>query len=186
MRRLKFIQVIAGVALPFPLRAGSPVRKKLESIEKKSVPSGETVRFSRQELLEFAHEELREKKVNGIWNPTFTLGTNHATGAATVDFHRLQASVQERPPGILSRLLLSGARRVEVEVRLSSERGWARVDVLSAEVDGWNIEGRALEWLINTYVMSRYPKARINEWFELESNVRQVALSPAELTVLIA
>lgn len=184
MRRSTFLTLLPWAAL-LPAAPVS-VRRKLEAIEQKRVPSGDTVRFSRQELLDFTHEELRAKRVNGIWNPTFTLGANHASGSATVDFHKLQESVQGRPPGILSRLLLSGARRVEAEVRLSSERGWARIDVLSVEIDGWNIEGRALEWMINNYVLSRYPKAKINEWFELESNVRQVVLTPSELAVLIA
>lgn len=184
MRRSSFLTLLASAAvLP---AAPSSVRRKLEAIEQKKVPSGQSVRFTRQELLDFTHEELRAKRVNGIWNPTFTLGANLASGSATVDFHQLQQSVQGRPPGILSRLLLSGSRRIEVEVRLSSQRGWARIDLLSVEVDGWNIEGRALEWMINNYVLSRYPKAKINEWFELESNVRQVELTPAELTVLIA
>ncbi len=162
------------------------MRAKLDAIEKNQVPSGETVRFERQELLDYAREELVRKKVTGIRNTHFTFSHNRATGAAIVDFHRVQESVQGRPPGILSRLLLSGERSVEVDLRLSSERGWCRVDLLSVEVDGWDINGRALDWLIENYVMQRYPKAKINEWFQLESNIKQVALTPAELRVLIA
>jgi len=162
------------------------MRAKLDAIENKQVPSGQTVRFARQELLDYAREELVRKKVSGIRNINFVLANNHATGAALIDFHRVQESVQGHPPGILSRLLLSGERSVEVELRLSSERGWCRIDVMSVEVDGWDINGRALDWLIDNYVMRRYPRAKINTWFQLESNIKQVALTPSELTVLIA
>ena len=162
------------------------MRAKLDAIEKNQVASGEVIRFPRQELLEYAREELARKKVSGVRNPNFILAANRVAGSAIVDFHRLQESVEGRPPGMLSRLLLSGERHVEAELRLSSERGWCRIDLLSVKVDGWEIEGRALDWLIQNYVLRRYPNAKINTWFELESNIRQVALTPSELTVLIA
>ena len=161
------------------------MRAKLDAIEKKQVPSGETIRFARQELLDYAREELVRNKVSGVRNTNFVLADNQATCSAIIDFHQLQQSVQGRPPGILSRLLLSGERDVEVQLRLSSERGWCRIDLLSVEVDGWDINGRALEWLIDNYVMRRYPRAKVNTWFELESNIRQVSLTPAELRVVI-
>jgi hypothetical protein len=162
------------------------VRAKLDAIEKRELPSGEIVRFQRQELLDYAREEISRNRISGIRNPNFVLSANHATCSALIDFHRLQESVQGSPPGMLSRLLLSGERRVEVELRLSSQRGWCRVDLLSVEVNGWDIEGAALDWLLENYVMPRYPKAKINDWFQLEDNIKQVALTPSELTVLIA
>jgi len=186
MRRLQFLRLVLFGALALRASAQIPARRKLEAIDKGQVASGETVRFSRQELLEYAREELSRNKVRGVRSPNFLLGANHATGSAHVDFHLLQGSVRGRPPGILSRLLLSGERYLEVELRLSSERGWCRIDLLSVEVDGWDINGKALEWLIQNYVMQRYPNAKINTWFQLENNIKQVALTPAELRVLIA
>ncbi|MEP7366160.1 MAG: hypothetical protein ABI972_23120 [Acidobacteriota bacterium] len=189
MQRYSFLRLLLMLpaGLPRALRAAPrSMRAKLDAIENKQVPSGETIHFARQELLDYAREELVRNKVSGIRNANFVLANNYATCSASIDFHRVQESVQGRPPGMLSRLLLSGERDVEVELRLSSERGWCRVDVLSVEVDGWDVSGRALDWLIDNYVKSRYPRAKINAWFELESNIKQVALTPAELKVLIA
>ena len=186
MNRLKFLRLLVTVVHPFLAFTQDSARRKLESIEKKQIPSGGAVHFSRQELLTYAREELVRNRTRGIRNTNFVLANGHATCSALIDFHLLQESVQGRPPGVLSRLLLSGERSVEVELRLSSERGWCRIDVLSVEVNGWDIEGAALDWLVENYVKSRYPRARINEWFELEDNIRQVVLTPAELTVLIA
>jgi len=185
MTRLAFILTLAGAGRCLRAARGSPARAKLEAIEKKTVPSGQTVRFTSGELLDYAREELVRKQVRGVRTSSFQLGMNQAEGSAWIEFNQVSESVVGRPPGMLSRLLLRGERQVDVAVRVSSQDGWCRVDLLSVEVDGWNLEGRALDWVIANYVLPRYPNAKINNWFQLESNIRRVSVTPAAVAVQI-
>lgn len=185
MTRLAFLLALASTGGRLRGAGGSPARAKLEAIEKNTVPSGQTVRFTSGELLDYAREELLRKKVRGVRTPSFRLGTSQAEGSAWIDFRKVSESVEGRPPGLVSRLLLSGERLVDVEVRVTSQDGWCRVDLLSVDVDGWNLEGRALDWVIANYVLPRYPNAKLNTWFQLESNIRRVAVTPDAVAVQI-
>ena len=76
------------------------------------------------------------------------------------------------------RKLLEGEREVAVTARVSSGYGKATVHLQRVEVSGIPIEGTALDFLINNYLVPNYPEAKIGRPFELHKRVDRIEVSP--------
>ncbi|MBM3796726.1 MAG: hypothetical protein FJW31_22330 [Acidobacteria bacterium] len=156
-------------------------KRKALLIETDRVPPQGSVFFTPGEVNAYAAAEARKEVPNGLRNPRIMLGSNTMTGSALIDFEQVQTA-SGNPPGALLGWLLRGERVVTVQVGVRSGQGSAQVDVRSVTVSGATLSGRALDAIINYYVLPRYPEAASGRPFQLRHNVREVAVTPGGVT----
>jgi hypothetical protein len=155
------IVVVAAIAASL-LGAGS-VQRKFEAIESGSLRPGSSVVFTPGEINAWAKTQA-PSDLRGI---QIAFETGRVTASAQVDFK------------------VGGAHPVTVTARLESRNGEARVDVERVEISGVPIEGPALDLLIRTFLMPRFPDARVDEWFRLDWRIDRIAVSPLGVAVYI-
>ena len=156
-------------------------KRKALLIEADQVPAFGSVSFTAGELNEYAAVEAKKEVPEGLRAPKLILGTGTLRGTAWIDFAKAQTS-RGNPPGLLLAWLLRGERLVTVDVNVESGNGTARMDVQSVTVGNATLSGRALELVIEYYVLPRFPDAAIGRPFQLRHNVKKVAVTPTGVT----
>ena len=171
-------------AAPTPTPEYMAALRKMQSIEKDTAPAHSTVTFSSAELNAYAKFRAAEIAPDAVRNTRLELRNGEAAGSAMIDFVKLQKA-QGQAPGRLLSWLLSGERPVTVTVRVNSGNRQCQVDVLSVQVSGVTIEGRMLDFLIDNYLLPRYPDATIGEPFELRHRVEKIEVAAGRVNVRI-
>jgi hypothetical protein len=169
MRGLSFASALVLAASLFATHTDYlSAKQKFQSIEKHKVASGARVPITSEELNSYVRAELPKVAPEGIRQPVVELpGNNRATGRAMIDFVKLR-SAQGKPPGWLLRNLLQGEHEVMVTTTVQSGGGSAVVNVERVEVSGVPISGSALDYLIENYVIPKYPDVKIGKPFQLK------------------
>jgi hypothetical protein len=190
------IDVVArkSILLALPLVAASLVysgatgyltaQRKLDEIASDRLKPGTRVTLTGGELNAYVAEQARRSFPEGVRQPQVSLGANMGTGSALIDFNKIRRARGESP-GWLASKLLDGERPVKVNARLSSGGGRAQVDVESVEISGMTIDGRLLDFMIDNYLRSYYPSAKVGQPFELGHNIERIEVRPAGVDVLI-
>lgn len=156
-------------------------KQKFDAIEAGHLRSGSRVLLSYAELNAWVAREAPA----GVRNPQVSVAAREiATGAALIDFGKLQRSAGGQPGWLLSKLL-DGERPVRVTARIRSSDGHATVDVQRVEVSGLVIDGRTLDFLIQNFLMPMYPDAVVGRPFELGHRIDRLDISPATVAVLL-
>ena len=153
-------------------------KRKALLIETDRVPPRGAVTFTPGEVNAYAAEEARKEVPAGLRLPKLVLGSGRITGTAMIDFAEVQTS-RGNPPGMLLAMLLRGEREVTVDIGVVSDKGTARMDVQSVKVGSAVLTGRALEMVIEYYVMPRFPDAAIGRPFALRHNIKRISVTPA-------
>ena len=154
------------------------VKRKFREIETRQAKPGSRIPISSQELNAYVETELPLVAPQGVRKPHVDLhGNNTATGSALVDFIQLR-SAQGKPTSWLLRRLLEGEKEVKVTTHVTSGNGTATVDVQRVEVGGLQIQGAALDFLINNYLIPNYPEAKIGRPFKLHERVDHLEVAP--------
>ena len=125
-----------------------------------------------------AHRFLR-RTVASLWGAALlALGGCSALPATSVRFDETPriAVMSAFEPELV---LLRGEREVTVEVGVVSDKGTARMDVHRVKVGNAVLAGRALEMVIDYYVMPRFPDAAIGRPFALRHNIKRISVTPA-------
>lgn len=159
-------------------------RVKIALIEGERLPAGNRVVLTSRELNAYLVGKIHQDIPPGVRNPRIQLGLHSATGTALVDFGKLRRA-QGRPPGWLLARLIDGERPVRVTAAIRSAGGEATVDVESVEISGYVIDGRALDFLVQNFLMPQYPDAAIGRPFQLRHRIDRLELRPAAVTVVI-
>lgn len=159
-------------------------RRKLDLIESGRLPPGSRVELTGSELNAYVAREVALAVPEGVRQPRLVLGAHSATATGLVDFGRLRRA-QGKEPGWLLGKLLDGERPVRVTASIQSAGGTARVDVERVEISGLAIEGRALDFLVENFLLPRYPQAAIGRPFELGHRIERLDVQPAAAAVLI-
>jgi hypothetical protein len=155
--------------------------RKFEAIENDQLKPGARVELTLPELTAYAQREAPA----GVRNPRIQVTAPEiATGAALVDFDKVQRSLG-REPGWLTRALLSGERPVSVTARISSAGGKATVEVRRVEISGMEIEGATLNFLVENLLVPLYPGAAINRPFELGHRIDRIDVQANAVSVVI-
>ncbi len=153
-------------------------KKKFQAIDKQTVKPGSKMAVTSSELNAYVQTELPKVAPEGIRDPNVELiGNNTASGKVMVDFLKLR-SARGKSTSWIMRKLLEGEREVAVTARVSSGYGKATVHLQRVEVSGIPIEGTALDFLINNYLIPNYPEAKIGRPFELHKRVDRIEVSP--------
>ncbi len=159
-------------------------KKKLEMIETDRAPRGSRVTFTTQELNAYVAGELPEVAPQGVRNTRLQLGRGSATGSALIDFVKLREGKGIRTGWFMAKLL-SGERPVTVTARIQSASGRATVDLERVEISGVPISGGALDFLIQNFLLARFPTAKIGEPFELDHGVERLDVRPDAVRVVM-
>jgi hypothetical protein len=172
------ILILLAVVCAATVEELQSAKRKAQAIEADRVPPQGSVSFTPGEVNAYAAEEVRKEVPDGLRSPKLELGAGTARGMALIDFGKIQTA-KGSPSGLLLGMLLRGERQVAVDVAVQSENGTARVDVQSVSIGSAKLSGRALEMVIEYYVLPRYPDAAIGRPFQLRHNIKQVTVSPA-------
>lgn len=162
----------------------SSAKHKIELIEQEKLKPGKRVMVTTRELNAYVREEVVKVAPQGVADPRLELGIGRALGFARIDFLKVKQA-QGKPSGWLMQKLLQGERPVAVTVRVQSGGGQARVDVERVEISGVAVEGRALDFLIQQYVIPNFPDAKIGQPFKLDHRVDRLEIKPAGVVAVI-
>jgi hypothetical protein len=161
------------------------IQRKFDAIEQNRVKAGTRVALPASELTAYAQVELPAVAPQGIRNPSVELvGNNVAVGHAVVNFAKLQTASGEAA-GFMMSALLAGEREVLVRARIRSAGGSATVILERVEVSGVPLQGAALDFLIDNYLMPRYPDAKINRPFALPYRIDSLQVTPGVAYVVM-
>ncbi len=184
MTRLACLLTLLGLACAGTVAEYQSAKRKALLIEADRVPPLGSISFTPGEVNEYAAEEARKEVPEGLRSPKLVLGAGSVRGMAWIDFAKAQTS-RGNPPGFLLAWLLRGERLVTVDVAVESGDGAARMDVQSVTIGDATLSGRALEMVIEYYVLPRFPDAAIGRPFQLRHNVKKIAVSPAGVTFVL-
>ena len=159
------------------LRGETSARRKLNRLQDDTAPAGWTT-FSLKEVNQLAAEEIAASGLTGVSDPRVVLGNNTAIGTARIDFARVRESATGEAPGTLGRMLLGGDKDVLVEASFQSGDGMCTIDVVRASVNGLELRGRLLDWIIENYLLPLYPEAKIGKPFAMGHRVERVEITP--------
>jgi len=167
--------------------AGAPLddlrtaTRKIDDIKYDRLDAGSTVDLSLREL----NAWVRGQVPAGVRDATLRIDVpGVATGTAMVDLAKVSRS-QGFEPGWLLEKLLEGEHPVKVTARIRSAKGSATVDVQRVEISGLEIDGKTLDMLIHSVVLSIYPNAAVGRPFELGHNIERLDVQPAVVRVVI-
>jgi hypothetical protein len=152
-------------------------KRKFQAIDKKPPKPGTRISLTASELNAYVQTELPLVAPPGIRDPKVDLqGNNVATGRALIDFVKLRSG-QGKSTNWMMRKLFDGEREVAVTTRVNSGGGQATVDLQSVEIGGIQIQGAALDFIINNYLIPNYPDAKIGKPFALHKHVEKIEVS---------
>src|SRR5262245_5668692 len=152
-------------------------KRKFHTIDSKPPKPGTRIALTASELNAYVQTELPLVAPPGIRDPKVDLkGDNVATGRAMIDFLKLR-SAQGKNTNWMMRKLLEGEREVAVTTRVNSGGGQATVYLQSVEVGGIQIQGAALDFIINNYLAPNYPDAKIGKPFALHKHVDKIEVA---------
>lgn len=159
-------------------------RRKLDLIEGDRAPAGAVYSFTKAEIEAWAAVEIPEQVPEGFRKATVDLGSNTATGHALIDFMRLRHA-KGAPKNWFIDKLLEGERPVAVTVEVTSANGSCTVFLRSLEISGVAAAGSVLDFLVQTFFLSLFPDAKINEPFKLDYRVDRIVVRPNAVWVKI-
>ncbi|HWR54158.1 MAG TPA: hypothetical protein VN428_23815 [Bryobacteraceae bacterium] len=175
--------VLAGLTAASPEYLSA--QRKIDRLRADRVPAGSKVTLTPAELNAYVRAQAPTIAREGIRDPRIELGDSRATAHAYIDFPKLRRS-QGQPMGWFLSRLLSGERPVRVEGRIVSSAGRATVEVDRVEVSGIPLTGSALDYVIDNYLHSYYPEAKIGKPFDLAHNIDKLEVRPSGVDVLVA
>jgi hypothetical protein len=160
------------------------VKRKFDLIESDRLTPGSRVLITSRELNAYVATEVNGYAAQGVRNPQLQLGVGSATGTAMIDFLKLRQA-EGKSPGWMMSKLLAGERPVRVTARIQSGGGEARVDVESVEISGVAIEGKTLDFLIQTFLLPQFPEAQVSRPFKLEHRIDHLDVNPDAVGVVL-
>jgi hypothetical protein len=173
---LLFVGALGGASSDY-----DSVQQKLDRIESDRLRSGTRVELTAREMTAWVEHEAPP----GVRNPRIQLvAPEVASGTAFIDFNKVQRAQGYEPGWLMSRLL-TGEHPVSVTARIRSSNGRATVDVQRVEISGVTIDGKTLDFLIQNFLLPRYPDATIGRPFELGHRIERLDVQPAAVGVMI-
>ncbi|MBX9602609.1 MAG: hypothetical protein K2X35_16515 [Bryobacteraceae bacterium] len=180
MRGLIFL--LAAVNLLGQDAVYKSARHKQKAIADGRAPRGSTVTFSQDEITAFAKVHVPLWVPAGIRGQKVTVGSGTAQGNAMVDFLNMQHARGVQYHWTIERLI-RGERPLQVNISLQSDKGRATVHLDRVEISRVPASGSVLDFMVDTFFLSLFPQAKINQPFELDYNIQQIRLVPGRVLV---
>ena len=183
-RRVLLFALVGTTVFGQATPAKSLARKKMDRLEDDEAPAG-WMTFTLKEVNTLAAETVaREMPGGGVTRTAVVLGKDRATGSARIDFAKVREGAGETP-GALTRLLLGGEKDVSVEATFRSGAGTVQIDVARVVINGFEIQGRLLDWLVENYLLPLYPTAKVGMPFEIGYHVERLEIAPTRVRVRV-
>lgn len=160
--------------------------KKIHRIETNQWPPSKSIPFTAQELLALGLADANSTLPGVLQNADLYLASGGGTGTAIVDFDRLRqlSPAKNSTSDWLLAKLLTGRHPVSATVQVSSAKGEMTVHPTSVTVAGITVSGDALTFLIQNFILPRYPDAVVDRPFRLASNIDRVNVTSAAAVVI--
>lgn len=176
--------LLALVSLLLLDRDYATIQKKFDDIEQERYRSGTRVTLSPREINAYARQQAEEIAPKAVHDVQVVLGTDGATASARIDFLELNKAFGGQPNWMIEHLF-QGVRPVKVTMKIQTRNGQARVDVDRVEISGAAVDGTALQFLIDHFVIPEFPDAKVAKWFPMSHRMDHVEVRPAGATVVI-
>jgi hypothetical protein len=160
------------------------IQRKMDDIVKDRVKPGQRVYMSSRELNAYEAAQAQAIAPKAIHGAKLQLGEGSGTASAMIDFLELNKARGGTSNWMMDKIL-EGERSVKVSVHVQSKNGMARVDVDRVEIGGAAIQGSALDFMIQKYVIPQFPDAKADQWFALAHNMDHFEIHPSGVTVVI-
>ena len=160
---------------------GRAAEIKFDRIATAQLEPGEVVVVTDEELNSYLHYIYAEELPDGVRALRVRFRKDKAHVRAIVDFSKISA--EGGGPGGFLMMFLRGERPVEALVRYVSSNGVARIDVDSFEVDGREMKGVLLTWMVNRFVAPRMEGFQLGEPVDLGNDLEQIRLELGEAVV---
>lgn len=160
--------------------------RKVRLIEANRWPPARSISFTAGEILALGLSSANSAAPGAILNPVLHLRQNGATAFATIDFDRLRSKPLNGSSmsDWLTAKLVTGQHPISVSARVNSAKGQMTVHPESVTISGVTVAGDALHFLIQEFILPRYPGAVIDRPFSLSSNIREIRVTPDTAQVL--
>lgn len=164
--------------------AGSTAEAKLDRIMEDELGPGETVELSEDEINSYLRYNYAAELPDGVRDLAVRFEPEIGVVTGYADFSRLSAEGDS--PGRLLLMMLRGERKFEARVRYIGVRGMARVDIDSFLVDGRDMSGPLLDWLVNAFVAPRMEGFALGSPTPLSHNLEEVRLEKQRALITAA
>jgi hypothetical protein len=161
------------------------IQKKMDDIVNDRLKPGARVYMPQRELLAYEQAQAVAIAPKAVHNVTLELREGAGTSSAAIDFLELNKARGGQSNWLMDQIL-AGERLVKVSLRVQTRDGKARVDVERVEIGGAAMQGSALDFLIQNYVLPQFPNAKVDQWFPLEHRMDRIEIHPDGVTVVMA
>ncbi len=154
---------------------------KISRIAGDRMEPGEQVTLTDEELNSYLHYVYAEELPEGVRGLRVVFKRDIANVRAVVDFANLSEGGDG--PGFFLMMLLRGEREVQARVHYVSANGEARIDIESLLVDGREMKGSLLDWLVNRYVAPNMEGFALGEPAPLGHHIEQIRLEAGQAVI---
>ncbi|MCB9384718.1 MAG: hypothetical protein H6509_08885 [Bryobacterales bacterium] len=182
---------VLGLALTFAvclgamsLRESQSASAKLNRVSNDLMQPGEVLELSDEEINSFLHYDYASELPEGIRGLRVRFDKDIGIVTGNADFSKMSASASGAGRFLL--MMLSGERPFDARVRYVGTNGQARVDVESFKIDGREMKGALLDWVVNTYVAPSMDGFELGKPIALSHNLDSVRLDRGVATLTAA
>jgi len=169
------------------LLAGSPEEShsaavKLDRISLGEMNPGERITLTQSEINSFLQYDYAGLIPEGIRNLHVELESDSGIVSGRADFSQL-GEAQDTATRLLL-MMLRGEHEFAARVRYVSAGGQARADVDSFQIDGRELQGPILDWIVQNYVATDLEGFALGQPTSLGNNLDQIRLETGQVIVV--
>jgi hypothetical protein len=151
--------------------AAASAAEKINAIEQGSLRSDPSpVRFSEGEANSYLEYELRSKFPAGLNQVRLQFTPGHIHGTAEIDFDKAKAAARGRANPVMEYLFF-GVHTLDVEGGFSAIGGMGHFDLEKVSLDGVALPRQMVDYLIERFLLPRYPNLRLDQPFSLPHSI---------------
>ena len=173
---------LAGTASAMSYQEALVAEEKLDIIAREEMQPGEEITLTDEEINSYLHYIYAEEMPDGVRGLRVRFRRDTANVSGFVDLSKV--SQDDGGPSAFFMRLLSGERQIDARVRYVSSNGEARMDVESLLVDGREMKGRLLDWLVDAFVTPNFEGFALGEPVPLGHNIERVRLETGVATII--
>jgi hypothetical protein len=156
--------------------------EKLDRISLGKMDPGERITLTQSEINSFLRYDYAELIPEGIRNLRVVFESDTGIVSGRADFSRL-SEAQDAATRLLL-MMLRGEHDFVARVRYVSADGQARADVDSFQVDGRELKGPILDWIVQNYVATDLEGFALGQPTSLGNNLDQIRLETGQAIVV--
>ncbi len=156
--------------------------EKIDRISRSEMNPGEQITLTESEINSFLQYDYAVLIPAGVENLQVRLHQDVAVVSGQVDFSQIGPAEDTATRLLL--MMLPGQHAVVARVRYVSSGGQARADVDSLLVDGQELKGMILDWIVKNYVATDLTGFALGQPISLGNNLEQIRLEPGRAIVV--